>query len=108
MTTNAQPSLAHYRWYNDDGSESASTAVAAQDTAISLTADGTGDKSYLLRIGVQNTNSTSTSFSWDLQYSKNGGAFTTVTTATSNVKAFNSANLTDSAATTSRLTSMTG
>jgi len=98
-----------FRFYNDDGSESASTAAAAQDTNVTIT-EGGGNQSFHLRIGLQETGGTSgnSTDDWQLQYSKNGGAWTNVTTTSSNVKAFDSANLMDSGGTTNRLTGGTG
>jgi hypothetical protein len=100
--------LTHYRFYNDDGSESGATANAAQDTDISLNAYS--DANIVLRIMVQETGSGggSATDDWQLQYSKNAGAYTSITTGTTNVKGFNSSNLTDGGATTNRLTGGTG
>lgn len=94
----------HCRFYNDDGSESAGTAWAAEDTNITM---GASDSSLInLRLGVSSTgaNSTTTPLPWRLQYRKNGGTWTNITTSSSNVKAVNSSNLTDGGATTNRLT----
>lgn len=107
MSASAAPQQAAFRFYNDDGSESASTAAAAQNTNVSVT-DGGGNVSFQLRIGIQNTSANTTSYTWQLQYSKNGGAYTNVTTTSSNVLAFDSSHLTDNGSTTQRLTGLTG
>jgi len=85
-----------FRFYNDDGSITTATAAAAENANLSIT-DGGGNKSYHLLIQMQETGGTSgaTTDDWQLQYSKNAGAWTNVTTTSSNVKAFDSANLTD-------------
>lgn len=85
-----------FRFYNDDGSITTATAAAAENTNLTIT-DGGGNKSYHLLIQMQETGGTSgaTTDDWQLQYSKNAGAWTNVTTTSSNVKAFDSANLTD-------------
>lgn len=103
------PAQARFRFYNDDGSESASTAAAAQDTNI--TADvSSGNARLQLRIGVQETGGADgPPRRWQLQYEKNdSGVWNNVSTGSSNVKAFDSANLTDGGSTTSRLSGGTG
>lgn len=107
MGSAASPRQAAFRFYNDDGSESGSTATAAQDVNITIT-EGGGNCSFQLRIGIQNDNANPQPLTHQLQYSKNGGIYTDVTTTSSNVKAFNSANLTNDATTTQRLTGLTG
>lgn len=98
----------HFRFYNDDGSESTSTAYAAQDTNVSVNAYSNAN--ILLRIMMQETGGLggAATDDWQLQYSKNGGAYTSITTATSNVKGYDSTTLTDQGATTNRLTGGTG
>jgi hypothetical protein len=93
-----------FRFY-EDGTEAGSSAIAAQDTNISR--DVSSNSNLLLRIRIESTE-LSAAFPpdvWQLQYSKNSGAWTNVTTSSSNVRAFNSTNLTDDGATTERLTS---
>lgn len=98
-----------YRWY-EDGTETGAAAIAAQDTAITRLV--TSNSPVVLRYGVQESGSASTSGAstddYQLQYSKNGGAFTSVTGATTNVQGFTSSSLTDAATTTSRLSAGTG
>lgn len=101
-----------YRFYNDDGSESANTAAAAQDTALGLTLLSSGDGKVALRIAIAETAGGTSGNATDdfaLQYDTNAsGTWTTITTGTSKVKAFNSSNLTEGGATTQRLTGASG
>ncbi len=102
------PSMTSFRYY-EDGTESGSTAIAAQDTNITRSVNS--DSNILFRARIQETAGGSnivTPSTWQLQYSKNSGTWTNVTTGTSNVKGFNSSNLTDGDATTNRLGSGTG
>lgn len=98
-----------FRFY-EDGTEAGSTAIAAENANITRFA--ASDSNLLLRYGVQESGSASTSGNttddYQLQVSKNGGAFANVTTASTNVKGFNSASLTDAGATTSRLSAGSG
>jgi hypothetical protein len=100
-------SLDSYRFY-EDGTEAGSVAIAAQDTDITRTV--ISNSNVLLRIRAQETNggSGAATDDWQLQVSKNGGAYADVTGASTNVKALNSANLTDGNATTNRLGAGTG
>jgi len=70
------------------------------------------DQNVVLRYGVQESGAGSASGvstdDYQLQYSLNGGAFTNVTGSSVVVKGFDSASLTDAAATTSRLSAGTG
>jgi hypothetical protein len=97
-----------FRFYSDDGTEGSSTAFAAEDTNISLNVYN--DASILLRVQLQEqgVGSGASTDDFQLQVSKNGAAYANVTTASSNVKAFNSAFLTDAGITTARLTAGTG
>ena len=95
-----------FRFY-EDGTEPGSVAIASQDTSVFRAVSG--DNNLLIRFRVEKTTgSLSSPVSWRLQYSKNSGSWTDVTTTSSNVKAFNSSNLTDESATTERLASGTG
>lgn len=97
-----------YRIYAD-GTESGSTALANENTAYD--ADVTsGDVNMQLRYGVQETGGVSgaTTDDYQLQYSKNGGAWTDVAAASTVAKAFPSTNLTDAASTTNRLSAGSG
>ena len=96
-----------YRWYAD-GTETGATALAAENTALS-----TDDAAILvLRYGVQEsgagTAQGATTDDYQLQYKLNAGAFTDVTTSSAVCRGYTSANLTDAAATTQRLSSGTG
>lgn len=99
-----------YRFYNDDGSETTATAAAAENT--NLTVSETTNTNIVLRVGLQESGSGSfsgaTTDDFQLQYSKNGGAYTNITTSSSNVKGFDSTNLTDAGTTTNRLSAGTG
>lgn len=97
-----------FRFY-EDGTETGATAIDAENTNITRY---TGDPVVVLRYGVQESGSGSASGAstddYQLQYSKNGGAYTNVTGASTNVRGFTSADLTDAAATTQRLSAGTG
>lgn len=84
-------------------------SIAAQSTAATVYA-AWRDRRLLLRIRIQETGGKSgaTTDDWQLQYSKDGGAFTSITTSTSNVKGFGSVALTDAGTTTQQLTAGTG
>lgn len=96
-----------FRFYND-GTENGSTALAAENTNLTLL---NGSQVHL-RIGFSETGTGSisgaTTDDYQLQVSKNGGAYANVTTSSSNVKAVASANLTDAGTTTQRLSAGTG
>jgi hypothetical protein len=98
-----------YRWYAD-GTETGAAAVAAENTQY--TALVLADFPIVLRYGVQESGSGTASGAstddYQLQYSLNGGAFTNVTAASSVVQGFTSADLTDAAGTTQRLSAGTG
>ncbi len=76
-----------YRFY-EDGTEAGATAIAAENTNISRNA--IANTHLLIRVGLQESGAGSVSGgvsdTYDIQYSKNGGAFTTVTTASTNVR----------------------
>lgn len=97
---------AAYRFYAE-GTESGSTAAAAENTAASVNVFS-GNADLHLRVRLDETGSGAisgaTTDDYQLQYSKNGGAFANVNGASSNVIGFDSGNLTDGNATTQRLT----
>lgn len=98
-----------YRFY-EDGTESGSTAVAAQSTAISRELGG-GDSDLAVRIMVEATGfpiDADPDPDWPLQYRVNGGSWVNVTGASAGVKGFASTNLSNGGATTNRLTGGTG
>jgi hypothetical protein len=99
---------AAFRFY-DDGTEAGSTAAGAQDTNISRDLSS-GNSNLQLRLRLQEINGLSGAAGDDyqLQYSKNAGAYTNVTGASTNVLGFNSGSLTDGGATTNRLGAGTG
>lgn len=106
------PVQQRFRFYNDDGTDTTSTAAAAENANLTIT-EGGGNKSYQLRFQVQESGGTAgaNTDDWQLQASRNGGAYFNVTTTSAYVKAFDSANLTDAvpiSAPNFRLTAGTG
>lgn len=95
--------LTAFRFYEDDGSESAASAIAAQNTNISRNVLSAPTLSLRVRVQESGGASGATTDDWQLQYSKNSGTWTNVTSGSSNVTGFNSANLADGGATTNRL-----
>lgn len=93
-----------------DGTEAGAAALAAENAALGCRA--TSNVQLVLRYGIQESGAGSisgaTTDDYQLQVSKNGGAYASVTTTSSNVKAWASANLTDAGTTTQRLTAGTG
>lgn len=98
-----------FRFYNADGNENTATAAAAQDANLGVT--GVSNERYHLRFGFEETGGTggSSTDDWQLQYEKNdSGSWVNVTTSSSNVRAFDSANITDGAFIANLLTGGTG
>jgi len=95
------PAAAAFRFYND-GTESGSTPIAAQDTNITPTI--TGNTIIQLRYRIDETGGASgaTTDDYGLEYSVNSGSFNPVTTSSNRVICVDSANLTDGNATTNR------
>lgn len=93
----------HYRFFNDDGSETTMTVAANEDTALTLNINQATPRT-ILRMVLSETGAGSisgaTTDDYQLQYSYDGGAYTNVTTTSSVVKGFNSTNLTDAGTTT--------
>lgn len=89
-----------YRWRNDDGSETTATWFANENTSAALSVD----TNYRIRLELENVGTANASPTFELRYSHNGGAYTLITTSSSVVRAVDSANLTDLAATTNQLT----
>ena len=88
-----------YRWYDDDAAIPNATASAAENTAISVNISATTQRR--LRINVAETNGAAgtglVTGSWTLQYDVNSsGTWTTVGAAT-DVRYYDSANLTNDA-----------
>lgn len=98
-----------YRWY-EDGTESGATAIAAENTAP--TRYTVANTVVVLRIGLQESGAGSvsgaTTDDYQLQRSVAGGAFGNVTGASSGVRGFASASLTDAGTTTQLLSAGTG
>lgn len=80
-----------YRFY-EDGTESGATEIAAENTNISRNV--TADSHLVIRVGFQESGAGSISGGasdiYEAEYSKNGGAFTRISTTSTNVKAINS------------------
>ncbi len=92
-----------FRFYAD-GTESASAALAAEDTDISRAPDTVTQ----VRLGLQETGGANGGGSvFQLRVSKNGSGFVNVTGASANVRAAAGA-MTDDEVTTNRLTGFTG
>lgn len=95
-----------FRLRNDDGSESTATWKAAANINISIDVSS-GDVSLRIRLCAQEVGTTAATFASNLFASYNGGAYAQVGSATSQVKAVDSTNLTDNAATTQQVTAFT-
>ena len=68
------PDFTQFRFYNDDGTDATSTAIAAQNTNVNVDVSA-GDVIVQLRGGVQETGgasgATTDDFRWEVR--KNGG-----------------------------------
>ena len=96
------PSTAAYCFYAD-GTQSGATALAAQDTNYTADISG-GNVVILVRFRVQENGAADGTGQYQLRYAKNGGAATDVVSGTvSNVRTYDSANLTNGGNTTQRL-----
>lgn len=90
----------NFRFYNDDNASQASnTAYAAEDANVTLVSNA----EIILRIGFDNPPGFDSVNPNTLQYSLNGGSYTTVGTGSSVARFYNSL-LTDGGSTTQRLT----
>jgi hypothetical protein len=111
MTMTATPVQNSYAFYRDDGGEAAATIIGAADTQQVLATGnaGSGVFNFHLRIGIYNngTNAGASTDDWQLQYQINAGGWTNITAATP-IRGRVSSNLTDAAATTQRLASVSG
>jgi len=90
----------HFRVYQDDGALNAATMFAAIDTNCNIYMG----QNFRIRFEVANTGDAAGSVVRRLKFSEDGGTYTTVTTNSNNVRLNDSANFTDAAATTTRLT----
>lgn len=93
----------YFRVRNDDGSETTATWVAAENTNASLTLDTT----FRLRFVLDETAGGSATAGFNFYFSRNGGAYTQITTASA-ARFVTSGNVTDGAATTKQLIGGTG
>lgn len=91
-----------FRFYEDNGTNATQTEIAAVNTNI---VRATASPTLCLRVLLQESGGASGASTDDfqLQVSKNGGSYVNVTTTSSNVKAFDSVNLTDGGSIGSRL-----
>ncbi len=107
-TINPAITQAAYRFY-DDGTESGSTALAAQDTAHTVDVSS-GNVDTHLRIRLQETagGDATSSHQYNLQYELNASGAWDYVSSTGPVIYFDSASLTDDQATTNRLGAGTG
>lgn len=96
-----------FRFYEDDGSEAANTAIDAVNTNITRVISS--DNNLCVRFAIDNTGISAglATDDYQLKYSKNAGAYTDVTTSSSDVFAFNSSNLTNAGAATDRVAGST-
>jgi hypothetical protein len=91
----------HFRYRNDNGSETAATWIAILDAnPPSLSCDTT----YRMRLAVQNSSSTM-ALTPTLYYSKNGGAYTRVNASSLVVRSHASGFVADNTPTTQQITS---
>lgn len=102
------PVLEAYRFFAE-GTESGSEALGNGQN-LRLEYDVSEDFVFQLRVRIQETagKTGATTDDYKLQYRKNVGAWLDVTTISSVVKAYNSADLTDGASTTNRLSGGSG
>ena len=96
-----------FRFY-EEGTQNGSVVLAGENANIEF--DFSADFNFQLRVRLQESGGKAGASSDDyrLQYSKNGGTWTNITTTSSNVKAHNSGDLTDGGATTQRLSAGNG
>jgi hypothetical protein len=96
------PEQVNFRFRNDDGNETTATWRAAETTNDSIAVSTT----FRLRTKMRERGGGgAVLFGGDLFYSKNGGAYTAITTSSSNIKLVTSSNVADGTATTEQLTS---
>jgi hypothetical protein len=102
------PAQSHFRFYSD-GTESGSTALAVEDTNISLAVNGPGDSTVHLRVLINATNTAPglATDDYQLQVNKNSTSYADITGSSVNVKGFDSTNLTEGQATTNRAGGLT-
>lgn len=91
-----------YRFRNDDGTETTATWKANENTDLTLLCDS--NQTFRLRLELQENSSVGTARSFIIRYSKNGGAYATVTTATTDIKLVASGTVADATSTTNQLT----
>jgi len=98
------PAFDAWRFYNDGG-EATSAPWAAVSTNINVKC-GAGDRKVHLRVRIQETAGAAgaSTDDYQLQVSKNAGAYANVAAASSNIKADTGSSLTDGSATTNRAT----
>lgn len=104
VATSFTPDFKASRFYAD-GTESGSSALAAQDTDIIVNTTA-ADQQVQLRLRVDETGGAAGASTDDyaLEVSKNSGAYAAITASSSNVKADTASTLSDGSATTNRVT----
>ncbi len=90
----------HFRIYQDDSTLNAATAYAAEDTNYNVQIN----TRFRIRFETANTGAAATNVTRRLEFKEDSGSWTQITTGTNNVRLQDSANFTDAAATTARLT----
>lgn len=98
------PTIDKFRFYDDDADEDSSTPLANEDTNVSIDVDG-GNVAFQLRYRIQESGGAAGAATddYDLQRSLNGGAYATITGATTAIITSTSG-LTNDGATTDRAT----
>lgn len=98
------PVVNKFRFY-EDGTESGSSPIAAEDTNVTGR-NVNSDSKVHVRYRIQETGGKAGSANddWNLQYQIDGGGFANVTTTSSGVKVDTASSLTDGSATTNRAT----
>ena len=110
LQASPEPSLTQdaYRFYDEQGTESGATALAAQDTPVNGDI-GNGDGYGVIRIRLQSTTAVAVPLidDWDLQYEKNASG-TWLAATSGAVVGYDAPQLTEGATTTKKLTGGTG
>lgn len=96
--------MADFRFGHNDGDQSAYTFIAAKNANISWVA---GTAFFLQAIVQNNGTADGTSLKFRIKYRKNGGAFTTLSSASAQCRLFDSANIVQGGDTVQRLGSGT-
>ena len=96
------PAAQAYRFY-EDGTESGSSPIDAQDTAITRLVDSNSQVHLRYRLQETGGKSGATTDDYTLQYSDNGGtSWTTITTSSAKIQCDTGSSLSNGTATTNR------